>query len=167
MARPAKPTSEDIGAAMMAWYADAIKDYPEGLITQAQAATMLGISRVAVGRLVARGYLDAVYFPKPPDIEGMAVGQNDPTWLKICGWLEGSDASSLPKAAFVSFADVADLWQSGEARTRCKKDWSEILADLFSGANLQRGADRRARRWNHQANAYEFRQSRKKKKEKE
>ncbi len=44
-------------------------------------------------------YLEAVYFPKPPDFEGMTIGQDDPTWLKICGWLGEweSDISSSSK----------------------------------------------------------------------
>ena len=132
MARRTKPTDEDVGAAMMAWYADAIKEFPEGLVSQAQAAQMLGLSRVAIARLIARGYLEAVYFPKPPDIEGIAIGQDDLTWLKICDWLGDCESFVFPRACYVSFADVANLWRSGEARTKCKKDWSKILADFFS-----------------------------------
>ena len=72
----------------------------------------------------------AVYFPKPPDIEGMTVGQDDPTWLKICGWLGDCETYAFPKACYVSFADVVGLWQSGEARKKCKKDWNEMIADF-------------------------------------
>ena len=133
MARPTKLTAEDVGAAMMAWYADAIKQYPQGLITQAQASIMLGVSRVAVSRLVTRGYLRAVYFPKPPDIVGLAVGQDDPTWLRIVGWLGDCETYAFPKACFVSFGDVTDLWQSGEAKKKCNRDWNEVMADIFAG----------------------------------
>jgi predicted DNA-binding transcriptional regulator AlpA len=161
-----KPTAEDIGAAMMAWYADAIKEFPDGLVSQAQAAQMLGVSRVAVSRLITRGYLEAVYFPKPPDIEGMTIGQDDPTWMKICGWLGEWEVYVFPKACYVSFADVVTLWQSGEAKKRCKKNWSEIVADLFSDISLQRYAEHRCRRLNHRLEAGQFRENmRKAKKE--
>lgn len=133
MARLARPSDEDVGGAMMAWYADAIKEHPEGLITQSQASVILGVSRVAVSRLISRGYLRAVYFPKPPDIVGIAVGQDDPTWLKIVGWLGDCETYAFPKACYVSFGDVLDLWRSGEARDKCKRDWNEILSDVFSG----------------------------------
>ena len=133
MARKSEPTDEDVGAALMAWYAEALQEYPDGLITQAQAAVILNISRVAVSRLVARGYLRAVYFPKPPDIEGIAIGQDDPTWLKIIGWLGGpsSDTYAFPKACYVSFGDVVELWKSGEARKKCQRDWNEIMANFL------------------------------------
>ena len=160
MARPAKPTDEDVGAAMMAWYADAIKAFPTGLVTQAQASTMLGISRVATSRLVSRGYLRVVYFPRPPDIVGIAIGHDDPTWLKIRGWLGDCETYAFPKACYVSFADVIDLWQSGEARTKCKKDWNEIMADLFLGAEALK-----ARQAEHQLEAERRRQSRRKRNE--
>ena len=45
---------QDKGTALLAWYELAIRDYPEGLVTQAQAAKMLNISRTAVSRLVSR-----------------------------------------------------------------------------------------------------------------
>ena len=134
MGRPLKPTDEDVGAAMMAWYADSIKEHPGGLITQAQAAAILGVSRVATSRLVSRGYLRAVYFPKPPDIVGIAVGHDDPTWLKLIARLGDCDQTyAFPKACYVSFADVVDLWESGEARTKCKRDWNEIIANFRLG----------------------------------
>ena len=118
---------------MMTWYAESLARYPDGLVSQAQAATMLGLSRVAISRLVARGYLRAVYFPKPPDIVGVAVGQDDPTWLKIIGWLGDFDKTyAFPKACFVSFGDVVELWKSGEAKKKCKRDWNEIMANFLS-----------------------------------
>jgi hypothetical protein len=126
-----RASREDIGAAMMVWYDTCIKEYPEGLVTQAQAAEMLRISRVAVSRLVTRGYLRAVYFPKPPDIVGIAVGHDDPMWLKIGAWLGDWDQTyAFPKAVFVSFGDVKRLWESGDARRKCKRDWREIMAAL-------------------------------------
>ena len=160
MARPTKPTDEDVGAAMMAWYAGAIKEHPDGLITQAQASTILGVSRVAVGRLVSRGYLRAVYFPKPPDIVGIAVGQDDPTWLKIVGWLGDCDTYAFPKACYVSFGDVVDLWQSGEAKTRCQRDWSEIMANFNS--RRKRKQQIQAIQKEHQVEAERRRQSKSK-----
>jgi hypothetical protein len=132
MARPKKPTNEDVGAAMIAWYQASLETYPDGLVTQAQAATMLGIGRVAVSRLVTRGYLRAVYFPKPPDIVGIAVGHDDPMWLKITGWLGDFDQTyAFPKACYVSFGDVVELWKSGKAREKCKRDWNEIMANFL------------------------------------
>lgn len=132
MAKKAPLAKEDLGAAMMAWYADAIKQYPEGLVTQAQAAEMLGIGRMAVSRLVARGYLRAVYFPRPPNVVGVTVGHDDPTWLKILGWLDlgGGDEQiwAFPKACYVAFADVRRLWETGDAKKKCARDWEEILA---------------------------------------
>lgn len=125
---------------MLVWYAEAIREYPEGLITQAQAANMLNISRVAAGRLVSRGYLRAVYFPKPPDISGIAVGQDDPGWLKLLGRLSrvlgDPNTYAFPQACYVSFADVLKLWESGEAKQKCKRDWNEIMAAaLQTGTN--------------------------------
>ncbi len=143
-----KPTEEDIGAAMMAWYAEAIKQYPEGLVTQAQAAKMLGISRMALSRLVGRGYVKAVYFPKPPDIVGVAVGQDDPMWLKIIGWMGDQHSYAFPTACYVSFADVMELWQSGEARNKCRRDWDKIMVSALtwpSPAGFKRSADRMKR----------------------
>lgn len=128
MSRQPEPSKEDVGAAMMAWYADAIRQYPEGLVTQAQAAKMLGISRVAVGRLVGRGYLRTVYFPNPPDVLGIVVAPDDPFILKILGMLGPKDTYAYPKATYVSFADVMDLWQSGEARKKCARNWSSVMA---------------------------------------
>jgi hypothetical protein len=130
--REAKPTREDIGAAMMTWYADAIREHPEGLVTQAQAAHMLSLSRMAVSRLVSRGYLRAVYFPAPPDIEGVSIGQDDPTWLKVTGWLSlklgDKTTYAFPQACYVSFGDVLTLWESGDAKKKCRTDWNEVMA---------------------------------------
>ncbi|MCE9544158.1 MAG: hypothetical protein K8T25_01340 [Planctomycetia bacterium] len=132
MSQPKKSSEEDVRAAFIAWYADAIRENPAGLVTQAQAAEMLGLSRMAVSRLVTRGYLRAVYFPKPPDIVGVAVGHDDPTWLKILAWLGGPDDTyAFPKACYVLFADVVELWKSGEARKKCKRDWNEVMTGFL------------------------------------
>lgn len=129
----------DVGAAMLVWYSEAIQQYPEGLVTQAQAANMLNISRVAAGRLVSRGYLRAVYFPKPPDISGIAVGQDDPAWLKLVGRLSkilGDPYTyAFPQACYVSFADVLHLWESGKAKEKCSTDWNEIMAAALHGTS--------------------------------
>jgi len=134
MAKKKSPIEEDVGAAMIAWYAESLEKYPDGLVSQAQAAIMLKISRVAVSRLVTRGYLHAVYFPKPPDIVGIAIGQDDPTWLKILGWTGGakSDTYAFPKACFVSFGDVVELWKNGGAKKKCQRDWNDIMAGFLS-----------------------------------
>ena len=123
----------DKGAAMLAWYELAIRDYPDGLVTQAQAARMLNISRMAVSRLVSRGHLRAVYFPKPPDVEGLPVGNDDPFWLKLMAVLDrvfGSEYDKpivWPEASFVAFADVKRLWQGGELDKKCQLNWLEVL----------------------------------------
>jgi hypothetical protein len=131
----------DVGAAMMLWYSEAIREYPEGLVTQAQAAAMLNISRVAAGRLVSRGYLRAVYFPKPPDISGIAVGDDDPAWLKLVGRLSNLLGDpytfAFPQACYVSFGDVLKLWESGEAKKKCKVDWEEKMAYKLSKGSKQ------------------------------
>ncbi|MHB1768054.1 MAG: hypothetical protein ACYCUV_09420 [Phycisphaerae bacterium] len=123
----------DKGAAMLAWYELAIREYPEGLVTQAQAARMLNISRMAVSRLVSRGHLRAVYFPKPPDVEGLPVGNDDPFWLKLMAVFDrflGSEYEKpivWPEASFVAFADVKRLWEGGELDKQCQLNWLEVL----------------------------------------
>lgn len=132
----AKPNEHDIGAAMMAWYAECLKEYPDGLVSQAQAATMLGVSRMAVSRLVSGGYLRAVYFPKPPGIEGMIVTEEYPMFIRLAerlGMTMG-DAKKyeFPKASYVSFLDVCLLWKSGETKKKCALAWDKLLKVVFS-----------------------------------
>ena len=116
---------------MAAWYARAIRRFPDGLVSQAQAAAMLGVSRTAVRRLVGRRYLRAVHFPRPADIAGLGVGVDDPGWREIAGWLgmapDDPRGRQIPKACYVSFADVLRLWRRGRARDRCTREWDEIL----------------------------------------
>jgi hypothetical protein len=120
---------QDKGTALLAWYELAIRDYPEGLVTQAQAAKMLNISRTAVSRLVSRGHLRAVYFPKPPEVEGIPVGNDDPFWLKLMAVLEPMMGTNYerriiwPEASFVSFADVKRLWADAGLADKCHYDW--------------------------------------------
>ncbi len=131
MKRDSGPVREDVGAAMLAWYARAAREFPAGLVTQAQAAYILAISRMAVSRLVARGHLRAVYFPRPPDIVGVPVGRDDPGWQEVADSLgidPAADVTGLPKACYVSFADVAALWKVSRARQRCRRNWADVLA---------------------------------------
>ena len=124
----------------MAWYADAIKQFPEGLVTQAQAARMLGISRMAVNRLVGRQYLRAVYFPREPEVLEIPIGHDDPTWLKILGWLGKSIGDKdwvFPTACYVSFADVLKVWRDGNIQKKCKTDWSIVLKYSAAGHSPQ------------------------------
>ncbi len=126
-----KTSDEEFGAAMLAWYAKSIEKFPDGLVTQAQASVMLGVSRMAVSRLVARGGLRAVYFPEEnedpenPAIVGVAVGRDDPLWLKAI-----ASTYSFPTAVYVSFADVMRLWKKGNAKEKCKPVWREIIAAI-------------------------------------
>lgn len=123
----------DTGAAMLAWYEMAIRQYPDGLVTQAQAARMLNVSRTAVSRLVSGGHLRAVYFPKPPDVEGLPVGNDDPIWLKLMAVLDPIMGSKdyrpivWPEASFVAFADVKRLWEDAELHKKCQLDWRKVL----------------------------------------
>lgn len=129
-----KPNDKDIGAAMMQWYSEAIAKHPDGLVSQAQAAAMLGVSRMAVMRLVARGYLGAVYFPKPPDVQGLAIGQDDPTWLKVLHWLaltpKDAKLYKFPEICYVAFGDVKRVWHSSGLQEKCKRYWPG-LGELF------------------------------------
>ena len=122
----------DIAAAMLTWYASALREFPAGLVTQAQAANMLAVNRMAVSRMVAGGHLQAVYFPRPPDIAGVAVGLDDRRWLKLAprlGMEPAGDVGRLPKACYVSFADVVRLWRAAPAAEAAKERWLEALQE--------------------------------------
>lgn len=123
-----KPTDADVGAAFLAWYAEKLREFPDGLVTQAQAAKMLGIGRMSVNRLVARGYLRAVYFPKAPQIEGFSVDEDDSTWLKLKAWFGKWVAKvEMPEACFVVFGDVVEMWLKGDAAKKCRLQWLELI----------------------------------------
>ena len=52
------------------------------------------------------------------DVAGVAVGRDDPAWVRLAGRLgldPAADVQSLPKACYVSFADVVRLWQAAPA----------------------------------------------------
>ena len=122
----------DIGAAMLTWYAAALRELPGGLVTQAQAATMLAVNRMAVSRLVARGHLRAVYFPRPPDVAGVAAGRDEPKWVRLAERLgidPATDIGPLPKACYVSFADVVSLWRAAPAQRALRRSWQEALME--------------------------------------
>jgi hypothetical protein len=132
-----KPNDEDVGAMFLAWFAKAVESFPDGLVTQAQASVMLGISRMAVSRLVTRGELRAVFFPEETDdpenpaFIGVAVGQDDPLWLKLVASISDWDKTyAYPKAVYVSFEDVMRLWKQGTAKEKCKPELREIIAAL-------------------------------------
>lgn len=138
-------TQQDIGAAMMVWYADAIRQYPEGLVTQSQASTMLNVSRMSVSRLVARGYLKAVYFPQPPEVEGFAVGKDDSFLFKLFMGIgvplgEGS-MKDFPDACYVSFGDVRKLWQDNDLQKKCKVDWVKAFKEALK-PDAKKGGNR-------------------------
>ncbi len=132
-------SEHDAGAAMMAWYKQLIRDHPDGLVTQAQAAVMLGISRVAICRLVSRGHLQAFYFPKAPDVEGLPIGRDDPTWLQLMAWLDPVMGKGhrppliKAQACYVSFRDVQQLWYRGDLLKRCEVDWLKVFTGIDKG----------------------------------
>ena len=127
-----KAAPADVGAAMLTWYAAALRQFPDGLVSQAQAATMLAVNRMAVSRLVARGHLRAVYFPRPPDVAGVAAGRYDPRWLALAerlGISADTGIGSWPKACYVSFGDVIRLWRAAPASKALRADWHDALAE--------------------------------------
>lgn len=134
MASGEKPTTADLGTALLAWYGEALAQFPDGLVSQSQAASMLGIGRMAVNRLVARGYLQAVYFPRMPKVAGFSgEDSEDWVWQRILTWFRGwAEKSRFPKACFVSFADVVELWLRGDARKKCKLSWLETISKYRS-----------------------------------
>lgn len=133
MSKNEKPNDADAGAAFLVWYREALKAFPDGLVTQAQAAKMLAIGRMAVSRLVARGYLRAVYFPRPPELEGFTPGDDDPTWVQLVAKF-GAWAGRLEfaEACYVSFADVVELWLRGTSAKRCTLAWESDIESFRS-----------------------------------
>lgn len=131
--KPIQPSGEDVGAAFLVWYGESLKKYPDGLVTQAQAAKMLGVNRMAVNRLVGSGYLRAVYFPQAPTVAGIAPGEDDPSWLRLTAWF-GRWVKKLdfPDACYVSFGDVIELWLRGDASKKCSLSWREWIAKIRS-----------------------------------
>ena len=130
-----RPTAHpaDIAAAMLVWYASALREFPAGLVTQAQAAKMLAVNRMAISRMLSAGHLTAVYFPRPPDIAGVAVGRDDRRWLRLAAILgldPNGDVGDLPKACYVSFADVVRLWRAAPAKESAKRSWTEALTEV-------------------------------------
>ena len=108
---------------------------------------MLAVNRMAVNRLVARGHLRAVWFPRPPDVAAVAVGRDDPQWRTLAERLgidPAADVAGLPKACYVSFADVVRLWRAAPARRAVRRSWHTALmeAGLTEAAGeLQAPAD--------------------------
>ena len=49
------------------WLVNLKKIFPNGYITQAQAAIVIGCSRVAIGRLIGQGIIDACWYPNPKE----------------------------------------------------------------------------------------------------
>ena len=132
-------TKEDVNTAFMAWYAEAIRQYPDGLVTQAHAAKMLGVSRVSIYRLISRGYLKAIYFPKQPKIKDICIGQDDPIAIKILAMLGiavGEPDISFSQACYVSFSDVRRLWGEGNIQSKCNVNWSGVFKKIDKSKGL-------------------------------
>lgn len=123
-------TAREKGAAFIAWYERVAEDWGGGAITRAQAAHVLGISQVAVGRLIARGQIRARYFPKEPDVEGLVIGADDPFWLRLGEHLtrlvDRPGGVEWVQACYVSLADVKRLWEAGEAREKSRLHWGKF-----------------------------------------
>ena len=128
-----KISNEDIGAVMIAWYEESIREIPGGLVTQAQAAKMLNLSRMAVSRLITRGHLRAVHFPKQTNVEGLKVSNDDPFWLKLMAALDpvfGTDSAARitwPEACYVSFADIQKLYADAKIADKCRINWQKVF----------------------------------------
>lgn len=126
-------SNEDIGAVMIAWYEEAIREIPGGLVTQAQAAKMLNLSRMAVSRLITRGHLRAVHFPQQTNVEGLKVSNDDPFWLKLMAALDpvfGDDSAARitwPEACYVSFADIKKLYSDAKLADKCRINWHKVF----------------------------------------
>jgi hypothetical protein len=133
MTKTGKPSELELGAALLAWHEMMVQQYPDGLVTKATAAKMLGISPVAVARLVARGHLHAVYFPKAPDVEELPIGTDDPTWMKLIAALEPVFGRRdgrhwvIPEVCYVSLADVRKLWQDADLQKKCHINWWKVF----------------------------------------
>ena len=129
-------TQPDKGAALMAWYCDAISKYPDGLITQAQTAAILGINRVQVARLINRQHLHAVYFPQQTRTGAIKVSSDDPFWLKVVAQFDKvfgrqtDNTISWPEACYVSFKDVLRLHADSRLMEKCKIDWFKVFPEL-------------------------------------
>jgi hypothetical protein len=123
----------EVGGALLTWHERVVKEHADGLITKATAAKILGISPVAVTRLIARGHLRAVYFPKAPDIEGLPIATDDPIWMKMVSALEPVFGQPdgrhwvMPQICYVCLADVRKLWNNADLQKKCRIDWRKVF----------------------------------------
>ena len=135
--RITKPLSDhEQGAAFIAWYKDtmALDGFSGGMITRAQAARILGVSQMAVNRLVGRGFLRARHFPKDPDIESIPVGIDDPFYHRLIATVsdlvgEGHDIDWY-EACYVSLDDVVVLWERNEQREKSRLNWKRLKGNV-------------------------------------
>ena len=133
MKKVAKPSGVELGAALLAWHELMFKEYPEGLVSKATAAKMLGISPVSVARLAARGHLRVVYFPKAPDVEELPIATDDPTWMKVIAALEPIFGERdgrhwvIPEVCYVSLADVRKMWKDADLQKKCHINWWKVF----------------------------------------
>jgi hypothetical protein len=127
-------TKREKGAAFIAWYKGALAEFPEGLITRAQAAHILGVSNMAIERLIGRGHIRAVYFPREPGVEQIAVGDDDPFWKRLLGHVGPlvNDPESVQwvQAVYVAMEDVVTLWERGQQKEESRIDWKTIWQDV-------------------------------------
>lgn len=126
-------TDKEKGAAFIAWYKEtmAMEGFSGGMISRAQAARVLGISQVAVNRLIGRGFIRARHFPKDPDIEQIPVGIEDPFYHRLIGklgeFIDGPDEIGWYEACYVSLDDVVVVWETDEQREKSRFNWRVFI----------------------------------------
>lgn len=129
-------TAQDKGTALMAWYLDAITTFPDGLVTQSQAAAMLGINRVQIARLINRQHLRAVYFPPQTQAGAIKVSRDDPFWIKVIAQIDRiigrtkDQTITWPEACYVAFKDVMRLHADNHIADKCRIDWCKAFPEL-------------------------------------
>jgi hypothetical protein len=145
-----KPLSNhEQGAAFLAWYRETMQmdGFNAGMITRAQAARVLGVTNLGVGRLIGRGHIRARYFPREPSVELVPVGADDPFWMRLVQAVSqiGKDADRIEwyEACYVSLEDVVALWEKNDQREKARFNWRKLIdaeAKLPAGPHARSAA---------------------------